>query len=204
MGFAGGDASVTMQAQDDARWLRSYPFTKRIEGRYVNDPKDPGGPTYAGVSHRAVVRLDVDKDGRLDFDIDGDGDVDADDIRALEKHPLMVERFYRDMYWNVVRAGEMRWPWCLLAFDAAVHHGPGPAVVLVQRGLGVVADGKVGKDTLAAVDRAGALAIRRYTQERIVLFQRIEAKRQGGHFAGWTSRALQLHEVAMERDPIQR
>ncbi|MBL4872523.1 MAG: peptidoglycan-binding protein, partial [Rhodobacteraceae bacterium] len=49
----------------------------RREGRYVNDPDDPGGATKFGVTIHTMRRLGID--------VDGDGDVDVDDVRKLTR-----------------------------------------------------------------------------------------------------------------------
>jgi lysozyme family protein len=129
-------------------WLHALAWIRRIEGAFVDDPDDPGGATFCGVSLRVVKDLDSDRDGRLDFDLDGDGDVDRHDIEKLRDHPDKVSAFYNERYWASVRGPELPSWLALFAFDAAVHHGVKPAIVLLQRGLGVHADGIIGGKTL--------------------------------------------------------
>lgn len=183
-------------------WERAYKWIRVIEGGFFNHPNDPGGATYAGVSLRAVVKLDLDADGKLDFDLDGDGDVDAADIAALRDHPERIEAFYRAEYWDKVRADEMGWPWGMLAFDASVHHGVSAAALLVQRALGVAADGRVGTQTLTATRTASAPYVRRYFVERSWLMYRIALKQareqsypadRSPFYRGWQRRLFDLH-----------
>jgi lysozyme family protein len=169
------------------------------EGRYVDNPNDPGGPTYCGVSLRVVAELDADHDGRLDFDLDGDGDVDAEDMNALAAHPATVEQFYVDKYWAVVHGSELPAGLALFAFDSAVLHGPEAAVLLLQRGLGGIAqDGEIGFRTLAAAHGAGPDAIDRCLEERMQLLLRIVARRPKSQefLKGWTRRLFALGRVA--------
>lgn len=177
-------------------WPRALAYMLRVEGGYVNHPRDPGGATFAGVSLRAVVGLDADKDGRLDFDLDQDGDVDADDIRRLKDHPALVEQFYQERYWNELRCGAMPWPLDLAAFDAAVNHGVAAATFMLQRAIGVEADGRFGPHTLIAATSARPDAVARLLLERRALYFRLAAKR-GNHFlAGWLARLVELSAEA--------
>jgi lysozyme family protein len=179
-------------------WPRALAWIRRIEGGYVNHPADPGGATFAGVSLRAVVRLDRDKDGKLDFDLDGDGDVDADDIRLLHAHPEKVSDFYHSEYFEPVGASTCPWPLAIRAFDAAVHHGVGGATLLVQKACRIKVDGINGPGTSAAMRVAGLdeAALARFDLERLDLLHRISARRNDPFFRGWANRVLLLQREA--------
>lgn len=182
-------------------FLRCYRFTMREEGGFVSAAQaarigDAGSATNFGISLRAVVSLDADKDGKLDFDLDGDGDVDEADIRALDNFPEKRQEFYRDRYWSPVRASEMPWPWCLLSFDAAVNHGPGGAALLLQRAVYVTPDGAFGPKTLAAIRAAAPSMVREFIAQRGVLFARLYAKDTHRPILGWNRRLAQLHDEA--------
>lgn len=173
-------------------WPRALAWIRRIEAGFFNHPADPGGATYAGVSLRAVVKLDRDKDGVLDFDLDGDGDVDIDDIRALAGRPEKIADFYHAGYFEPMGAPVMRWPMAIRAFDAAVHHGLGGATLLVQRACGAKADGVLGPATRAHMLGAGQEQLRRFDVERLDLMHRICVKRGDPFFRGWASRVTLL------------
>lgn len=126
-----------------------------IEGGYSDDPHDPGGPTNMGVSLRFASTVgDLDRDGRPDLDVDGDGDVDADDIRRLTQH--QAEVVYRELFWRPCKCESLPWPLALQVFDTAVNQGRGPAITILQRAVGVPADGRPGPRTIAAALAADA------------------------------------------------
>lgn len=195
---------------------RCFAITNRLEGGDRADGglvteataariHDPGGATAYGMSRRALVSVDVDKDGRMDFDLDGDGDVDEADLRLLiqMKHAgdpradHLIESFYRDGYWRKVHADFMPWPWCLLAYDAAVNHGPGAAAVLIQRAVHVKDDGIVGPATLAAIRTTHTVeGLVEFVAQRDFLFARIYAHDTAKPTLGWLRRSARVHQIA--------
>jgi hypothetical protein len=64
-------------------WDAALGFVLSQEGGYIDHPKDPGGPTYKGVSLRAVVGLRKEDGGDFVFDLDHDGDVDRSSIDII-------------------------------------------------------------------------------------------------------------------------
>jgi lysozyme family protein len=185
----------------------SLDFVLALEGGLIDHPRDPGGITYKGVSLRAVVGLDYDKDGKLDFDLDGDGDVDAKDIRALMReyeagNHKRLEDFYRHGYWDAVKGDELRWPINLVVFDSAVNHGVGAAALMLQRAAGVTADGKIGPATLRAANRPDPhvpALVRRVLVERAYLYHRLSVKRGDDFYKGWMSRLFSLEAESLRR-----
>jgi lysozyme family protein len=167
---------------------------------------DPGGATVFGMSQRALAGIDDDGDGRLDFDLDHDGDVDEDDLKILlakkrggdPKADELIDNFYRNRYWSPVRASEMVWPWCLLAYDAAVNHGVSAATLLLQRATGATPDGRPGPNTIAHVRTAGLARVASYVAHRGHLYARIYAKDTAKPILGWMSRLALLHEEALK------
>lgn len=161
----------------DAAFLQCFAFVIQREGGFSNNPADPGGITGAGgVTLRAVKLRDHDKDGRLDFDLDRDGDVDIDDMRALRSDSPETRDLYLDDYWIPSRCDDMPTLLKLPVFDCAINSGPRTAISLLQRALGVEADGVVGPHTIVAAHEPEALE--RFIAERAVFYARQEVRAQ--------------------------
>lgn len=142
-----------------------------VEGGYVNDPRDPGGETKYGITKRDFPALDI-------------ANITMDDAK----------RIYREQYWDKVYGDELPWPLALFVFDAAVNQGVEPAKRLLQKAVGTVQDGIIGKNTMAAIKRADQA-------ELCALFMADRALRYVGtrnfdiYGRGWFKR---LFKVAME------
>lgn len=131
----------------------SYALSRTLhhEGGFIDDPDDPGGATYRGVSLRFLRSIGED--------IDGDGDVDYDDIVALTRaEPDRIAEIYREWFWEKNRLDELHSELIAVkAFDMCVNLGGPQAWKLIQRaarstGGHLTVDGIVGPKTIAAVN----------------------------------------------------
>lgn len=128
--------------------------TLAYEGGYTDNPNDPGGATNWGIT-LSVLQAQ----GSLG-DIDGDGDVDKEDVKIMPKETAMA--IYKETYWNgddlVSQAIAEK------NFDMGVNMGTGTAGKYLQQaavmcGQSLVADGKVGQKTIAAVNACDESAL---------------------------------------------
>ena len=118
--------------------------TLRHEGGYVNDPDDPGGETYMGISavhHPEWPGWEDVRQGRF----------------ALAE--AQVEEFYRSNNWEPAGCDVMPPHLAVAMFDTAVQHGVKRAVKCLQRALNaagpdaapLVVDGVFGKKTFSVL-----------------------------------------------------
>lgn len=121
----------------------AFRFTMGVEGGYVNDPRDPGGETYKGVSRKSnpgwggwpIVDAAKNNAGFPSG---------LDRIDALQQQ---VMSFYESNYWQAASCDRMPPKIGVAVFDAAVNHGPKTAIKLLQRALKVADDGEYGRIT---------------------------------------------------------
>ncbi|OTG87682.1 hypothetical protein B9T31_04075 [Acinetobacter sp. ANC 4558] len=102
------------------------------EGGYVNHPKDPGGETNWGIT-LGTARAN----GYLGS------------MRSMSRN--QAKEIYRSAYWDRAKCSQYDAAIGYQMFDAAVNHGIGNAIRMLQRAVSVADDGKIGSLTLNAI-----------------------------------------------------
>jgi lysozyme family protein len=164
-----------------ANFKLALSFVLRDEGGNDDDPADHGGRTSRGITQREYTAWLVEQ-GLPDKDVWTATDDD-------------IETIYHDEYWE---------PYCdlfpsgtdYLFFDMAVNSGPHEATLLLQRALGVVADGRIGPITrttaMNVTDEKGL--IDRYTAEKVAFYYSLH---QPKYTKGWLNRCNHVHTNAL-------
>lgn len=109
------------------------------EGGYVNNPHDPGGETNFGVT-ASVARANGYLGNMRDMPIE------------------FARGVYYDQYWKRYGIDKLPWPVDFITLDACVNSGA-LGVVWLQRAVGTLEDGRIGPQTLAAVNAQPPLAV---------------------------------------------
>lgn len=104
------------------------------EGGYVNNPKDPGGETNWGITI-ATARANG-------F---------TNSMKSMTR--LQAKEIYRVAFWKRAKCDQFLGAISYQVFDAAVNHGIGNAIRMLQRAVGVLDDGLVGPKTLTAIQK---------------------------------------------------
>lgn len=157
-------ASFTSQIQS---WILAS------EGGYVDHPSDPGGATNMGITHRTLAAWRKVPS------------VTKQQVRELTRQEALA--IYEAQYWRTSGADRLPEGLDYAVFDYAVNSGPARAVKDLQRVVGVTADGIMGAQTLAAVDRYGAVrAIEGLTDRRMAFLRGLSTFGTFGR--GWTRR----------------
>ena len=150
------------------------------EGGYVNNPADPGGMTNLGCT-KAVWEEFVGHP------------VSEADMRGLT--PADVAPLYKRKYWDKVSGDDLPAGLDYAVFDAAINSGPGRAAKWLQEAVGVVADGAIGKGTLAAVAAFDVQElIKAYNDKRLGFLQGLPTF--GTFGKGWTNRVASVQAVS--------
>jgi lysozyme family protein len=102
---------------EQERFDRCLGAVLRLEGGYVDDDRDPGGPTNLGVT-QAVLTQALGRPAT------------AEAVRALT--PEAVRPIYRRLYWDRAGCADLGSGVDLMVFDAAVNMGPATAVRMLQ------------------------------------------------------------------------
>jgi lysozyme family protein len=165
---------------------RALGVVLRLEGGYVNDPRDPGGVTNLGIT---IATLQSWRGPGIT--------VTPNDVRALTA--AEAGQIYQVRYWAPVRANDLPWGLALVTFDAAVNQGVGAARTMLQTAVGVTADGTIGERTLAAVRQRDAhTLIREMCAQRALRYAHSDMATYG---LGWMRRLFEVALLAVQPIP---
>lgn len=121
-----------------ANFTNCLPVTLAYEGGWSDHKDDPGGATMKGIT-LAVYRKYRPGASKAD-------------LRAISQ--AEVETIYRGGYWNPIKGDDLPAGVDLATFDFGVNSGVSRAAKYLQGVVGVPADGRIGRATLAAVNKA--------------------------------------------------
>lgn len=124
-----------------------------LEGGYVNNPNDPGGPTNFGLSQRYLNGFK-----NSEFDDNKDGFVSAAEIKDITKRESI--HHYKTEWWDKYGYDRIRSDKVAAAlFEKAVHFGQQAAVKLIQKACNkiispksIYEDGVMGPITVNALN----------------------------------------------------
>lgn len=146
------------------------------EGGYVNNPHDKGGETKYGISKTAYPNIDIPS------------------LTIAQ-----AKEIYKRDYWDMCKCDLLPDALSVAVFDFAVNSGVVRAVKYLQSCLGVVADGKVGNQTIGAANRLKErVVLDAYMNMRFDFIQKIVANKpsQKRFLKGWTERCVRVRRVA--------
>lgn len=152
----------------------------KAEGGNDDDPDDHGGRTSRGITQREYDAWRRER-GAPPRDV------------FLADQSEVVE-IYHEEYWE---------PWGdllplgvdYLYFDLAVNGGPHEATVILQRAVGVIADGRIGPITRAAIaEMDPSSIIARFTKYKQSFYRSLH---QPKYLRGWLNRTAEAQTIAM-------
>ena len=137
------------------------------EGKYVNNPEDPGGETNWGISKRAYPHLDIKN--------------------LTREH---AKQIYWTDFWKVINGDSINDGVAFQLFDFAVNSGIQTAIRHLQRAVGVADDGYWGPISQNALDKMTETdVIMLLTAERLDYMTRLKNWANAGK--GWARRIAQ-------------
>ena len=133
------------------------PWILKWEGGFVNDPDDLGGATNMGVTIGTVKNLG------LKYDKNGDGKITKEDVKRITKRDAID--IMKKNYWDKCKADQIDsqavanilvdWYWM-----SGVNATKG-----IQRLVGVSVDGKIGKDSLKAINETSQINEQKFVEQ---------------------------------------
>ncbi|WOC15063.1 glycoside hydrolase family 108 protein [Pseudochrobactrum sp. MP213Fo] len=152
------------------------------EGGYVNNPKDPGGATKYGITHRTLAAHR------------GVASATPAQVKALSKEE--ATEIYRRSYWQQSGGDLLPVGIDYMAFDYGVNSGPAQAIKSLQRVVGVFPDGIVGGQTVTAVKAFRGDLVATYATERLRFM--ISLKTWSTFGRGWQKRVVSVESQARQ------
>ena len=156
------------------------------EGGYVNHPDDRGGATNMGITLTTLSSWRNEG-------------CTVDDIKNLTYEE--ASDIYLSEYWDAPKFSELSLHSVIeeMLFDAAVHHGPGRSVKLLQKAAGVTADGIIGPTTKSLVREMDPVKLATYLiAARVAFIGGIITRmpEQAAFAAGWANRMEEfIHKI---------
>lgn len=153
------------------------------EGGFVNKASDRGGATKYGITRATLARWR----GKP---------VSVKDVENLTKEE--AARIYKVEF--IEKPGFLNFGDAMAEqlIDAGVHHGQGGAIKLLQKAVGVKADGGIGPITIAAANKLAYYQLfAAFFRERLSYYSRIlkNDPTQLEYGAGWMNRAAKMIRI---------
>ena len=164
-------------------------FLLEEEGGWSNHKADRGGATMYGVTQAVYneFRASVKRAKQT--------------VRNITKEE--AREVYDTLYWRAAGCDRLPWPISYLTFDAAVNSGVSRGTKWTQAGLGVAADGAIGRGTIAAANKVledgNAEALYNIVDQRVTFLARLVQNKpsQAAFLLGWWRRTMRVLSRAL-------
>lgn len=174
-----------------AEFKRAIECTLKAEGRYVNDPDDPGGETYKGIARNRNSKWS----GWINIDLLKSQSNFPNNLENDKDLQQKVYALYEAKYWDKIQGDSIAdQDVADSIFDFAVNAGPRTSAKVAQIAAGAKADGVIGPVTLQKInedDKRAFLAT--FALAKISRYASICEKRKESrkYFYGWVRRTLE-------------
>lgn len=163
-------------------WDYAIDFVLKYEGKYINHPSDPGGPTNMGIT---LDTLSAWRGYRCT----------VDDVKNLTRGEAV--KIYKKNYWDKIQGDFLPAGLAIAAMDAAVNSGVNRSSRWLQRAVKTKDDGKVGMFTIEAAQNTNQRkAIETMVGYRLAFLRKLKTYDHFGR--GWEARVKALLILATD------
>jgi lysozyme family protein len=176
----------------------SFVHTIKVEGATFTVSKhDKGGPTKYGII-LATYKFWCQNDMFLRCDKDKNGKITKNDLRLTTLSD--VKPIYKKYFWDSVKADSIKnQAIAELFYDFVVNSGCGRKnsnIKAMQKIVGVVADGKIGRITLKAINEYPPEKLyKKIYKHRVNYYYSIAIGSQKYNLNGWLNRLIKLKSI---------
>ena len=158
------------------------------EGGFTNDQRDSGNHLPDGRQGSTMLGCT-----QANWEAYVGHQVTQDEMRKLTKED--VKPLYKKNYWDAVSGDLLPSGLDYAAFDFAINAGPAASRKMIQRALGVTADGVFGPKTLAAIQSADAKELmQKFSDAKTTFYKGLSNFNVYGK--GWLQRVADVQAVA--------
>lgn len=168
---------LNLEKYQEARFQAFTDEVIRIEGGYVNDRDDPGGETNHGITKRLAESYGYKKP-----------------MISMTKNE--AKELYRKAFWNGSLASNIMNNAAFHIYLLSIHSGNRQAILILQRALGVTADGIAGVETMNAISNVSeSLLIEALCYRTLDFYVIISPKTRYKYIQGWRNRLLASRNI---------
>ena len=169
-------------------WDKSFNLVINSEGGFTNDQRDSGNHLPDGRQGSTMLGCT-----QANWEAYVGHKVTQDDMKKLTKDDVMP--LYKKNYWDAVKGDDLPSGVDYAAFDFAINAGPAASRKMIQRALGVTADGAFGPMTMAAIQKADAKELlQKFSDAKTNFYKSLSNFNVYGK--GWLQRVADVQAVA--------
>jgi len=160
------------------------------EGIYSNDPNDPGGETFLGISRHYFPNWE----GWKLIDTGNFYTLTIKEVKNSKIYPYVLE-FYFNNFWKKLHMDDIPDSIKEIYFDSAINMGIKRAIKILQMSIDTLPDGIIGPITLKTLKVANEkLLYERFKINRIGYYAKIcnENRKLEKFLLGWINRTLRF------------
>jgi len=171
-----------------SNWDKSFDMVIAHEGGFTNDERDPGNKLPDGRKGSTMLGCT-----QANWEKYIGHEVTQDDMKALKKED--VKPLYKKDYWDAVRGDDLPAGVDYAVFDFAINAGPAAARKMIQKALGVTADGSIGPATIKAIQEAeGKDLLDKFSHSKEAFYKSLPTFQTYGK--GWLKRVADVQTSA--------